>query len=31
MSFRKKYMDEKFGVHGYFWKAVPVLTETDIS
>ena len=24
MSFRKKYVDEKFGVHGYFWKAVPV-------
>lgn len=25
MSFRKKYMDEKFGIHGYFWKAVPVI------
>lgn len=25
MSFRKKYLDEKFGVHGYFWKAIPVL------
>jgi hydroxymethylglutaryl-CoA synthase len=25
MSFRKKYVDEKFGVHGYFWKAVPEL------
>lgn len=23
MSFRKKYVDDKFGVHGYFWKAVP--------
>jgi len=27
MSFRKKYTDPKFGVHGYFWKAVPVLDE----
>lgn len=26
MSFRKKYTDEKFGIHGYFWKAVPVLS-----
>jgi len=26
MSFRRKYVDEKFGVHGYFWKAVPVLS-----
>ncbi|MDY6852881.1 MAG: OB-fold domain-containing protein, partial [Thermodesulfobacteriota bacterium] len=25
MSFRRKYVDNKFGVHGYFWKAVPVL------
>jgi len=25
MSFRRKYVDDKFGVHGYFWKAVPVL------
>jgi len=25
MSFRKKYTDEKFGIHSYFWKAVPVL------
>ncbi len=25
MSFRKKYVDTKFGVHGYFWKAVPIL------
>ncbi len=25
MSFRKKYVDEQFGVHGYFWKAVPVM------
>jgi uncharacterized OB-fold protein len=25
MSFRKKYVDEQFGIHGYFWKAVPVL------
>jgi uncharacterized OB-fold protein len=24
MSFRKKYVDEKNGMHGYFWKAVPV-------
>ena len=27
MSFRKKYVDEKFGIHGYFWKAVPVLAD----
>jgi 3-hydroxy-3-methylglutaryl CoA synthase len=25
MAFRKKYVDEKFGIHGYFWKAVPIL------
>lgn len=25
MSFRRKYVDDNFGVHGYFWKAVPVL------
>jgi hydroxymethylglutaryl-CoA synthase len=25
MSFRRKYVDEKFGMHGYFWKAVPVV------
>jgi len=25
MSFRKKYVDTKFGIHGYFWKAVPVI------
>jgi len=25
MSFRKKYVDKKFGVHAYFWKAVPVM------
>lgn len=31
MSFRKKYVDEKFGVHGYFWKAVPVLTAAGNS
>ncbi|MHC1567958.1 MAG: hydroxymethylglutaryl-CoA synthase [Candidatus Syntropharchaeia archaeon] len=24
MSFRKKYTDEKWGVHSYFWKAVPI-------
>jgi uncharacterized OB-fold protein len=24
MSFRKKYVDELRGLHGYFWKAVPV-------
>jgi len=23
MSFRRKYLDEAFGVHGYFWKAIP--------
>jgi len=23
MSFRKKYSDEKRGIQGYFWKAVP--------
>ena len=25
MSFRRKYLDENSGIHGYFWKAVPVL------
>ena len=25
MSFRRKYVDDKFGIHGYFWKAVPVM------
>ncbi len=25
MSFRKKYVDEQFGIHGYFWKAIPVM------
>lgn len=25
MSFRRKYIDEKFGIHSYAWKAVPVL------
>jgi hydroxymethylglutaryl-CoA synthase len=25
MSFRKKYVDEKWGIHGYFWKAIPVM------
>jgi hydroxymethylglutaryl-CoA synthase len=24
LSFRRKYYDDKRGVHGYFWKAVPV-------
>ncbi|VUT24104.1 MAG: Hydroxymethylglutaryl-CoA synthase [Candidatus Methanolliviera sp. GoM_oil] len=24
MSFRRKYVDRKRGIHGYFWKAVPV-------
>jgi uncharacterized OB-fold protein len=24
MSFRRKYIDEKRGNYGYFWKAVPV-------
>jgi hydroxymethylglutaryl-CoA synthase len=24
MSFRKKYVDESHGMHGYFWKAVPL-------
>jgi uncharacterized OB-fold protein len=23
MSFRRKYMDEKNGISGYFWKAIP--------
>ncbi len=26
MSFRRKYVDEKSGIHGYFWKAVPVIS-----
>ena len=25
MSFRKKYVDESKGIHGYFWKAIPVI------
>lgn len=25
MSFRRKYLDEAFGVHGYFWKAIPAV------
>ena len=25
MTFRKKYMDEKSGIHGYFWKMIPVI------
>ncbi len=25
MSFRRKYLDKARGVHGYFWKAVPVI------
>jgi uncharacterized OB-fold protein len=25
MSFRRKYVDEKYGMHGYFWKAVPAV------
>jgi len=24
MTFRRKYLDETRGVHGYFWKAVPI-------
>ena len=24
MTFRRKYMDENRGIHGYFWKAIPV-------
>ena len=24
MTFRRKYFDESWGVHGYFWKATPV-------
>lgn len=24
MSFRRKYYDQKRGIHGYFWKAMPV-------
>ncbi len=23
MSFRRKFVDEKFGIHGYYWKAIP--------
>jgi hypothetical protein len=26
MSFRRKYMDEVRGIHGYFWKAMPART-----
>jgi uncharacterized OB-fold protein len=25
MSFRRKYLDEGNGIHGYFWKAVPAI------
>ena len=25
LSFRRKYYDEIRGIHGYFWKAVPVV------
>jgi len=25
MSFRRKYLDENSGIHGYFWKAIPVI------
>ena len=25
MSFRKKYIDDQFGIYGYFWKAVPII------
>ena len=25
MSFRRKYVDEEKGIHGYFWKMVPVI------
>ena len=24
MSLRRKYLDELRGIHGYFWKAIPV-------
>jgi hydroxymethylglutaryl-CoA synthase len=24
MSFRRKYLDEPRGIHGYFWKAIPI-------
>ncbi|OPY91815.1 MAG: hypothetical protein A4E73_01762 [Syntrophaceae bacterium PtaU1.Bin231] len=27
MSFRRKYMDKKRDISGYFWKAVPVKEE----
>ena len=26
MSFRRKYYDKSRGIHGYFWKAVPVIS-----
>ena len=26
MSFRRKYVDDKFGIHGYFWKAAPAIS-----
>jgi uncharacterized OB-fold protein len=25
LSFRRKYLDQVRGIHGYFWKAVPVV------
>ncbi len=25
MSFRRKYVDEEKGIHGYFWKMVPII------
>ena len=25
MSFRRKYVDSEKGIHGYFWKMVPVI------
>jgi uncharacterized OB-fold protein len=25
MSFRRRYVDEKFGIHGYFWKIIPAM------
>jgi uncharacterized OB-fold protein len=25
MTFRRKYVDEQKGIHGYFWKMVPVI------
>jgi uncharacterized OB-fold protein len=24
MSFRRKYLDKSRGIHGYFWKAIPI-------